>query len=245
MQLRLLSYNIHKAIGGVDRRYRPERIIEVVAHYNPDVVCLQEVDEGVKRSQFHQQAEMLADAWGYAHRCYQRNVVVKDGHYGNAIISRWPLSDPVDVDLTIPLKKRRQALVARCHLKHDGHERTLGVVSLHLGLAGFERKRQLRRLLACEVLASFSPRTPLLLAGDYNDVYGELGRAVMLPAGFTRAGGKPRTFPAAAPIRSLDKIFYRGEINAIHSFTGKTKLARMASDHLPLIADFELTGMAE
>ena len=62
MQFRLLTYNIHKGIGGVDRRYRPERIVEVVAHYQPDIVCLQEVDEGVKRSQFHQQAELLADA---------------------------------------------------------------------------------------------------------------------------------------------------------------------------------------
>ena len=124
-------------------------------------------------------------------------------------------------------------------------ERTLGVASLHLGLAGFERKRQLRRLLSCEALSHFSPRTPLLLAGDYNDVYGELGRAVMRPAGFARAGGAPRTFPAAAPLRSLDKVFYRGEIAPLHTFTGRTKLARQASDHLPLIADFELTGMAD
>jgi endonuclease/exonuclease/phosphatase family metal-dependent hydrolase len=242
MHFRLLTYNIHKGIGGVDRRYRPERIVEVVAHYQPDIVCLQEVDEGVKRSQFHQQTEMLAEAWGLPYHCYQRNVAVKNGHYGNAILSRWPLSDACDIDLSVRFKKRRQALLARCHLEHDGHHRTVGVVNVHLGLAGFERKLQLKRLIACDALSHFAARTPLVIAGDYNDVYGDLGRAIMAPAGYTRAGGSPRTFPTAAPVRPLDRVFCRGDLLATHLFAGTLKLARRASDHLPLIVDFEVTS---
>ena len=46
MRPRLLTWNIHKGIGGIDRRYRPDRIVEVIRHYEPDVVLLQEVDEG-------------------------------------------------------------------------------------------------------------------------------------------------------------------------------------------------------
>lgn len=240
MKLRLLTYNIHKGIGGVDRRYRPERIVDVVAHYEPDIICLQEVDEGVKRSQFHQQAEMLADAWEMPHRCYQRNVRVKEGHYGNAILSRWRLTDASDIDLTVGSRKRRQALLARCHVQHDQHERTLGVANIHLGLAAAERRVQLIRLLTCETLRHFALKTPLVIAGDYNDVYGDLGRTLMIPAGFARAGGSHRTFPAAAPLRPLDRVFYRGDLSSHHSFAGKVKLARRASDHLPLVADFEI-----
>lgn len=241
MPFRLLTYNIHKGIGGVDRRYRPERIVEVVAHYEPDVVCLQEVDEGVKRSEFHAQAEHLADAWGFDHRCYQRNVRVADGHYGNATLSRWPLSQPCDMELTVRFKKRRQALAAQLQVPHGDVVRTVGIVNLHLGLAGFERKLQLRRLLASEALRGVAPPSPLIVAGDYNDVYGDLARAIMRPGGFQQAGGSPRTFPAVAPLRPLDRVFYRGALTATHAFAGRVQLARAASDHLPLIVDFEWT----
>ena len=45
MRLRVLTYNIHRAIG-VDRRFRPERIVKILAHHDADVILLQEVDEG-------------------------------------------------------------------------------------------------------------------------------------------------------------------------------------------------------
>lgn len=241
MSFRLLTYNIHKGIGGVDRRYRPERIQQVLDHYAADVVFLQEVDEGVKRSQFHQQAEMLADHCGYQYRCYQRNVRVKDGHYGNAILSRWPLSDACDLDLTIRFKKRRQALMARCSMPLDGGHRTVGLVNVHLGLAGFERKRQLTRLHACDFLGGFAAHTPVVVAGDFNDVYNDLGRVAMAPCGFESAEKSIRTFPAAAPVRALDRVFYRGDLAADGAFAGRIAVARRASDHLPLIVDFQLT----
>lgn len=239
MPFRLLTYNIHKGIGGVDRRYRPERIQEVIEHYAADLVLLQEVDEGVKRSQFHQQAELLADRCGFEHRAYQRNVRVKDGHYGNAIFSRWPLESPCDLDLTLRFKKRRQALMARCVIQQDGHQHTIGLVNVHLGLAGYERKRQLARLTGCDFLGSLATRTPVVIAGDFNDVYNDLGRAVMVPAGYAAAEKAIRTFPAAAPLRALDRVFYRGGLHAAGAFAGRIGVARRASDHLPLIVDFE------
>lgn len=241
MQFRLLTYNIHKGIGGVDRRYRPERIVDVVADYAPDVVMLQEVDDGAPRSNHHAQAEMFAREWNLGHLCFQRNVRLRIGHYGNAIISRWPLQRACDVDLTVRFKKRRQALVTHCVIRQEHHQRTVGLACLHLGLAGYERRLQLNRLLGCEPLWHFADDTPIILAGDYNDVYGALGRAIMKPAGYRQAGGDYRTFPAAAPARPLDRVFYRGQVEAKTVFAGKTKLARRASDHLPLVVDFQLT----
>jgi len=40
MRLRLLTYNIHKCIGGVDRRYNPQRIAEVITNLHSDVLLL-------------------------------------------------------------------------------------------------------------------------------------------------------------------------------------------------------------
>jgi len=158
MRFRLLTYNIHKGIGGVDRRYRPQRIIETIQRYDPDIVLLQEVDEGVPRSRHHRQAELLGDALNMPHHAYQRNVHLKTGYYGNAILSRHPLTVVGNVDLTLPLKKRRRALVVDCHLHLDGHWRSIRIANVHLGLAGMERKIQLRRLLAHRHVAQSHPR---------------------------------------------------------------------------------------
>src|SRR4029079_605985 len=87
-RFRLLTYNIHKGIGGLDRRYDLARIVETIAHYQPDVALLQEVDDGVPRSHLHCQVDMLAEALALPHRGYQRNVALKIGHYGNALLSR-------------------------------------------------------------------------------------------------------------------------------------------------------------
>ena len=104
MQFRLMTYNIHKGIGGIDRRYDLERIINVIRHYHPDIAFLQEVDEGVRRSRHDRQIELLADALEFKHFTYQNNVVVKGGHYGNAILSQYPLGEKLDLELKVSIK---------------------------------------------------------------------------------------------------------------------------------------------
>jgi endonuclease/exonuclease/phosphatase family metal-dependent hydrolase len=240
MKFRILSYNIHKGIGGVDRRYCPERIVETIEHYSPDIALLQEVDEGVPRSESHCQVEMMALAMGFRHHAFQRNVRLKIGHYGNAILSRFPLTQVDTVDLTVPLKKRRQALVASVSVHYQGHSRTLTLANVHLGLAGFERKSQLNRLLGHSLMSCHHKNSPILIGGDFNDVWGNLGKHIMFPAGFTSAGEAIHTFPATLPLRPLDRIFIRGAVLVHHAFAGHTRLAKQASDHLPLVVDLEL-----
>ncbi len=240
MLLRLVTYNIHKGIGGVDRLYRLHRVIEAIQHCAPDVVLMQEVDDNVPRSHHHRQVDVLGDALDLPHRAYQANVRLKKGHYGNAILSRFPLVDVQNLELTIPLKKRRRALVAHCRVKSDQHTRTLLLFNVHLGLAGFERTIQLRRVLTSEVLTHTRQDTGVIVAGDYNDVWGSLGRRVLEPAGFKAACFRRRTFPAVLPMRPLDRVYYRGVLEADHSFASRTEMARQASDHLPLVVDFRI-----
>jgi endonuclease/exonuclease/phosphatase family metal-dependent hydrolase len=242
MQFRLITYNIHKGIGGVDRRYRPERIVESIRHYVPDVVLLQEVDDGSPRSHHHRQVDVLGDALDLPYRAFQPNVRLKEGQYGNAILSRHPLTDIQDLDLTIPLKKRRRALIAHCCLRCEQHTRILLLFNVHLGLAGFERTIQLRRLLASNALQHTRHHTGVIVAGDYNDVWGTLGRRLLEPAGFKAACFRRKTFPAVLPIRSLDRVYYRGALDVHHSFASRTEVARQASDHLPLVVDFLLNA---
>jgi endonuclease/exonuclease/phosphatase family metal-dependent hydrolase len=241
MRFQLITYNIHKGIGGVDRRYRLERIIEALRHYQPDIVLLQEVDEGVPRSNHHRQVDMLGEALGLHHRAFQANVRLRTGAYGNAILSRFPLMDVENIELTIPLKKRRQALAAHCRIEGaGGHQHTLWIINSHLGLAGFERTIQIRRILESDLLSRVHHQTAVIIAGDMNDVWHGQGRRLFVPAGFQAAHGPIRTFPAMMPLRALDRIYFRGRLHLHGAHASHTAVARRASDHLPLIAEFEM-----
>src|SRR5687768_1564530 len=111
MRLRVLSYNIHKCIGGVDRKYDPTRIIEVIRKLDVDVLMLQEVDSKVARSKKDVQFELLGEELGLPHRTWYPNVDVRGGgSYGNAVLSRYPIIESMNLDLTVSWKKKRSAL---------------------------------------------------------------------------------------------------------------------------------------
>ena len=239
MHFRLVTYNIHKGIGGTDRKYQLERIVETLKHCKPDIALLQEVDDGVPRSKRQRQAELLAKEVGLKHHAYQRNVHLKNGHYGNAILSRFPLSNVCNIDLTVKFKKRRRALLAHCRVQVGGHRRTVSVINVHLGLAGLERQYQLRKLLANRHFQEATGRSPAVIGGDYNDVWGALGKRSLEPFGFHSVSKKILTFPAVLPVRPLDRIYFRDLKLEHHAFACHTKVARRASDHLPLVADLE------
>ena len=241
MVIRALTYNVHKCIGGLDRRYDLERVVETIAHYDPDIALLQEVDRGAKRSKGDDQAVMLAEALGFSHRCWFSNVKVRSGgEYGNAILSKFPIVSSENIDITIGPKKRRSVLHTNLRVSlPSGSTRTLHVYNAHLGLSGIERNMQLRRFLASNPFSGLHHDTPVIIGGDFNDVWGTLGKKIMFPAGFQ--GQKiSATFPAYAPVRALDSLYVRGDLTISKIQPGRTKLCKQASDHLPLIAELEL-----
>lgn len=240
MQFRIMSYNIHKGIGGVDRKYKPERVIKTIEYYEADIVLLQEVDDGVRRSRKHRQVDLIADALGYKYRVFQANVYLRKGCYGNAILSHFPISNHVDIDLTVAPKKRRGGLAVQVEINSNNISRKISLVNVHLGLAAYERYIQVKILTNSSYVSSIPSDKPVLLGGDFNDVWGNLCRKVLNAKGYESTLGKSKTYPAVYPSRALDRIFHRGEILVDNAFIGHTKLARKASDHLPIIADFSI-----
>ncbi len=247
MRLRVLTYNIHKAIG-VDRKFAPERIVEVLRHHAPDVALLQEVDRGAPRSNHLDLASWLARELQYRYRAASMNVVLKKGRYGNATLSRFPIGRQRHLDLTIGWHKRRGAQHTRLHIPANGQERVVDIFNVHLGLSASERLRQVRRLLESPDIQALGPDDPVIIAGDMNDWRGVLKRRCFTPAGFgcatnRRAGSRwsIKSFPSYAPAGGLDKVFYRGRLRPVRAFRSRLRLARVASDHLPVIVDFELT----
>lgn len=236
--MRLLTYNIHKGIGGRDRRYRLDRVIEVIELENPDIMCLQEVSQHARRSRRDDQPRILIDYFHAAGHLYQRNHDRGMGGYGNMILSRWPIVSHHHISLRYQARKARGAQLAVINTP----EGPLHLVNWHLGLAEIERQWQVRHLLT-HALFRESAQLPTLIAGDTNDWRNKLSHGAFAEHGFHTATAPPsrfRTFPAWMAMGSLDKEFHRGGVTIRHARVVSSWLARRASDHLPLMIDFHL-----
>ncbi len=242
MKFRVLSYNIHRAIG-VDRRFRPERIVKIIANYDADIVLLQEVDEGAPRSRELDLAGELAIELGFPHRAVGHNVTLRKGRYGNATLSRFPILSERNIDLTIDLWKRRGCQHTAIAL--DGrHDRRLDVFNLHLGLSAGQRARQIELLARSSEMTALSPAAACLVGGDFNDWRSQLVPFLTQGMNFRSATdsstGRPLlTYPSFFPRGPLDRIYFRGPLVLDSAYRCRQRLSRVASDHLPIVADFE------
>jgi endonuclease/exonuclease/phosphatase family metal-dependent hydrolase len=235
--MRLLSWNIHKGIGGRDRRYSLTRIIDCIEAENPDLVCLQEVDRLVRRSRFDDQPRLLARSLR-CHCVFQATVPVGGGGYGNLVLSRWPVASRHRLSLRQGSRKPRGAQL----LVIDTPEGPVHLVHAHLGLAERERHWQVERLLG-HMLFRAADRHPTVIVGDFNDWRNTLAAGVLGASGFrqvTSPIGRFRTFPAWLAVGALDKAFVRGDVDVRHARVVRTSLAKTASDHLPLVIDFHV-----
>lgn len=238
--MRLVSYNIHKGIGGSDRLYRLERVIRVVEDLKPDLVCLQEVAHQTRRSRYHDQAALLVEHFALDCHSFQLTVRWRVGGYGNLLLSRWPFLSKHHVSLTKGKRKARGAQLAVV----DTPEGPLHLVHWHLGLAERERHWQVQHVLGHHLFRE-SAHLPTLVIGDCNDWRNRLAGNAFSEHAFdhvTSPASHFRSFPAFMAVMALDKAFCRGGIVVRHAHVARSKLARRASDHLPLVIDFHLNA---
>lgn len=240
--LRVMTYNIHSCVG-MDGRVAPERVARVIAATGADVVALQEVDVGRRRTRFLHQAQRIAEALEMDCH-FHCTFAVGEGQYGHAVVSRWPLrvirSQPLPTLLPKSLEPRGALWV---ELDMDGQP--VQLINTHLGLMHAERSQQLDILLGPEWLGSPECRDPIIFCGDFNagprsPVYRKLTqRLVDVQRGCP--GHRPQnTFISRWPVRRIDHIFVGGPWQIEEVSVVRTELARRASDHLPLLAQLRL-----
>ncbi len=246
MKFRILTYNIHRAIG-FDRRYKPERIIEIIKKHDADIVLLQEVDDGVPRSKNHDMARVLAEELNYPHFAMGHNVQLRKGRYGNSTMSRFPILSETNIDLTIGKRKRRGCQHTKIQLMNGDKSYLLDVFNLHLGLSARERQKQAGQLLRSTEFAYINQFQPCIVGGDFNDWRSLLRAFYIEGLGFECATDKKKedkvkalkTYPSFSPKGGLDRVYYRGGLRLLSVQRCDLKLSKVASDHLPVIADFE------
>jgi endonuclease/exonuclease/phosphatase family metal-dependent hydrolase len=229
--IRLLTWNIHGGVGR-DGRHDLERVVALIKSHAPDVIALQEVDS--RRSRQREPAfEFLKQALG-EHCVEARAVTAPDGDYGHIVISRWPLAKTCLHDISITGREPRRAIETMVQTEHG----PLHLVAVHLGLAFHERRRQARVLAE---IANAAPETSVLL-GDLNDW---IWRGAVNAALLKRFPGRTwhRTFPSFCPLARLDRIYCRPAAALVGSWTDPA--ARLASDHLPVIAEIAVSPRRE
>lgn len=240
--LHVATYNIHKGFSQFNRRMMVHELRERLRHLSPDIVFLQEVQGlHLEHAENHHnwpdspQHEFLAEEEWQA-SAYGQNVIYDHGHHGNAILSRFPILNTHNQDVT-HLQFERRGLLHCTIAMPDGPE--IHCVCVHLSLFGHSRKWQMAAL--AEYLSQLaSPDTPLIIAGDFNDWRNRadnlLAERLGLTEVFSGAEGLPsRSFPVGMPMFRLDRIYVRGfsvEHTAIHSGQPWSRI----SDHAALSA---------
>ncbi|HEV2364663.1 MAG TPA: endonuclease/exonuclease/phosphatase family protein [Caulobacteraceae bacterium] len=246
---RLLSYNVHRCLG-LDRRLDVGRIAEVIAAAEPDVVALQEVDVGRARTGGVDQAHRIAQMLKMAFR-FHPALRVEEELYGDAILTALPerliKGGPLPGYPRIPQLEPRGALWVAIDF---GGDRELQVINTHLGLVPQEGQIQARALVGPDWLGAPERRDPLILVGDLNAprttaIHRILRRRLKdAHALRPRGGARVATFPAPMPVLRIDHAFVSEGVKVKAVSTSMVAAARVASDHLPLIVDFELDNAA-
>lgn len=223
------TYNIHRAVGR-DGLFDPERVADVLAEIGADVIALQEVQTGRTGRSLLQ---ILRERLG-AEAVHGVTMLRRDAEFGNVILSRHRIAAVSRLDLSVPPYEPRGALDVRL----DYRGRALRVVATHLGLRPYERREQVKRLLAA--LGDETDLTTVLL-GDVNEwfLWGRPLRWLHVQFGRTRA---LPTFPARCPVFALDRLWVRPRGLLQQLSVHASPLARAASDHLPLVATVALAA---
>lgn len=240
---RLLTYNVHRCVG-TDRRLDVARVAAVIAEHEPDIVCLQELDVGRARTGHVDQAAAIARELSMTFR-FNAAMRIEAEEYGDAILTPHPerliKAAPLPTIRGVPGLEPRGAVWAAIEI--GGH--TLNVVTTHLGLVPREQRLQAAALVSKDWLGHPDATGPTLLAGDFNATsitrpYQTLVRKVNDSQRVF--GQKPtlKTFPSAFPAIRIDHVFISPHIRVTGVSVPSSPLARVASDHLPLILDFEI-----
>ncbi|MEX2124173.1 MAG: endonuclease/exonuclease/phosphatase family protein [Woeseia sp.] len=226
--IRVLTWNVHSCIG-TDRRFDPERVKDTIHALEPDIAALQEVDS---RRDLRDGFDLLGNALGN-HRAEVRTIRTPDGDYGHMLLSRWEITAWTHHDISFRRREPRSLIEARIETGAG----PISVLATHLGLNRGERRQQ---AITVAALAE-ADRLPTVVMGDFNEPTGRGTAGRMLGQVF-RSVGRQATFPSRWPLFPLDRIWFEPSLSLIRSDTPRD--ARRASDHLPLWADFRLTGQA-
>lgn len=228
--MRVVTYNIHRA-RGMDWKVRPERIVQVLREIDPDVIALQEV--------VADQVGYLAGQLGLEY-VFGINDKLRGHDYGNLTFSRYPIRRTRNYDVSFRSREKRGCLRTDLEVPGAG---LLHLFHVHLGTSFFERRHQAIRLVSREVIHNPELTGPRLLLGDFNEwtrgLVTRLLSANLEGANIQEHIRRKKTYPGVMPFLHLDNVYYDPVLRLRSVRLHRTPRSLIASDHLPLVAEFE------
>ncbi len=245
--LKILTLNTHKGFTTFNRRFMLHELRDAVRLLSADLVFLQEVlGEHQTLSEKHShtwpaaaQYEFLADSI-WQDFAYGRNAVYTEGHHGNALLSKYPIIEWENRDISLNGIERRGLLHSK--LEIPGRTVPLHAICVHLSLRERHRQIQLKRL--ADLVNEIPPEEPVVVAGDFNDWLQKSQPLLAERAGMQEVfceayGVPPRTFPAFFPVLRLDRIYVRSAKSHMPLVLSNRPWSKL-SDHAPLLAEIEI-----
>jgi len=221
--MKIGTYNIRNGDFG---RHIAEMAGEIKAA-GLDIVGLQEVDVGVRRSSRIDIPAELSALTGMAHHAFIKSIDLEGGAYGNGVLSAYPIT--ICERHELPSEDAEQRTVMRCVIDVNGVD--VNFFNTHLSTQEELRPAQFARLN--ELTRRYRP---FILTGDFNIVdFGEYNAwqdAIMANT-------------AERPLDSYFGELYDGEIRAIDNIivSGDLQIANVAipesgySDHHLLVCE--------
>jgi endonuclease/exonuclease/phosphatase family metal-dependent hydrolase len=225
------TYNIHKCVG-VDGRFDPRRTMAVIQEIRADVIALQEVDQrfGNRDGLLDLQALQRESGLAAVPLTGKRS---SHGWHGNLVLVRNAKVTGTR-QLVLPGVEPRGALVVDLTLPVG----PLRIIAAHLGLLRHSRARQVAALLSA---AEMDDGRPTVLLGDLNEWrLGDRSSLRALKPVFSPLQANVASFPSRFPVWSLDRILGNARCTVSSIEVHDTRLARIASDHLPIKAIIRL-----
>ncbi|KAB7614431.1 metal-dependent hydrolase [Amylibacter sp. SFDW26] len=228
--MKIASYNIRKCIG-LDRQRNPQRVLSIIDDLSVDVIALQEADKRLGQRPTSIPFDEIRRKTNMKPVSMDKTAQSLGWHGNSILINKHANAENVE-DITLPGLEPRGALMADVHVKNGNPIR---IVAIHLGLL---RKSRIKQLDHLQNLLAKKKTLPTIIMGDFNEWSLKKGMEPISDSFSILSPGK--SFHSAIPMAQLDRFAYSNDLTVNDAGVYEKKVAKIASDHLPVWADISI-----
>lgn len=239
--IRVMTYNVHACVG-MDGQLSPDRIARVIAQSDADIICLQELDVFRRRSGHCDQAKEVARHLEMRHE-FRPAWHLEEEQFGNAILTKLPMrvvkSDSLHQQK--PNRSKRSAIWVEIDIDTNI---SLQLINTHLSIYPTEQLAQATQLVDDWITPAML-QGPVVFCGDFNagpksPTHQRICKTLRDIESYDSSPTRSTLF-SPFPISRVDHIFVSPGIQAMNNQVMRSRLAKIASDHLPLMSELSLS----